>query len=219
MGAGRRHAETLPLRGGYLCLDFANTAGWHASTQPEEWLTSYAALLAWSRHAGVLSAAEGQHLAHAAAERPAEAHAALARAIALREALYQLFAALAAGRAPAPAALAALNAELVPALAHARVVPTADGFAWGWDDALALDRPLWVVARSAADLLTSREVSRVRECAGYPCGWLFVDRTKNRSRRWCATQDCGNRVRVHRHHERRRSGVAGTAPRTERPVP
>ena len=201
-----RHAGTLPLRGERLCLDFANTAGWHAGDHPEEWLTSYAAVVAWSQHAGAVSDDEAARLLHDAAERPAEAAGVLAQAIALREAIYRIFAASAARQAPEAAALATMNRALPLALAHARVVPAAGDFTWSWDDAGTLDRPLWPVVRSAAQLLTSNELSRVRACAGYPCGWLFVDLTKNHSRRWCATQDCGNRVRVRQHYARQRAG-------------
>ena len=59
--------------------------------------------------------------------------------------------------------------------------------------------------RSAAELLTSPDLPLVRECAGYDCGWLFMDTTKNRSRRWCDMATCGNRAKGRRHYERRRA--------------
>jgi predicted RNA-binding Zn ribbon-like protein len=61
---------------------------------------------------------------------------------------------------------------------------------------------LWPVARSAADLLTSQEQSRVRECAASDCGWLFLDLSRNRSRRWCDMETCGNRTKARRHYAR-----------------
>lgn len=78
-------------------------------------------------------------------------------------------------------------------------------FVWGWDDAApALDRPLWPVARSLAELLTSDELPRVRECAADNCAWLFIDTSKNRSRRWCDMAVCGNRAKARRHYARAR---------------
>jgi predicted RNA-binding Zn ribbon-like protein len=65
------------------------------------------------------------------------------------------------------------------------------------------------VARSAAELLTSRELSGLRECAGYDCGRLFMDGTKNRSRRWCDMASCGNRAKGRRHYERRKAAPRG----------
>jgi predicted RNA-binding Zn ribbon-like protein len=200
------------LVGGRLCLDFANTADWHASGHPEEWLTSYADLVAWGRHVGVLSPHQVRLLEGEALGRPTEAAAVLRRAIALREAIYRLFTAVALGQGVDAADLAALNQALSDALARARVVPAGAGFAWDWDGpAGALDRVLWPVARSAAELLTSDERARVRQCAGDPCGWLFLDTSKNRSRRWCTMDSCGNRAKARRHYARTRRTVNGTA--------
>jgi predicted RNA-binding Zn ribbon-like protein len=67
----------------------------------------------------------------------------------------------------------------------------------------------WWVARSAAELLTSKELTSVRECAGYDCGRLFMDGTKNRSRRWCDMASCGNRAKGRRHYERRKAAPRG----------
>jgi predicted RNA-binding Zn ribbon-like protein len=64
---------------------------------------------------------------------------------------------------------------------------------------------LWPVVRSAAELLTSDELGRVRECAADNCAWLFLDRSKNRSRRWCDMAVCGNRDKVRRFRQRSRS--------------
>src|SRR5512136_205044 len=108
---------TWQLRGGRLCLDFANTADWHASDQPEERLTSYAEFVSWSRQAGVLTEDQAKRLLRRAADRPEEARVVMNRAIALREAIYEIFAAVAHGRAPQAADLAALNAALSEMLA------------------------------------------------------------------------------------------------------
>ncbi len=89
-------------------------------------------------------------------------------------------------------------------------MPAGGGFAWEWDaggDVLA--RPLWALARSAADLLTSPRLSRVRECPGEDgCGWLFLDTSKNGSRRWCSMQGCGSRAKARRYAGRRRGRSA-----------
>ena len=88
---------------------------------------------------------------------------------------------------------------------HARIVSTKEGFKWDWSEELALDRMLWFIARSAADLLTSGNLDRVRQCGDEECGWLFIDTTKNRSRRWCDMTDCGNRAKARRHYSRLRA--------------
>jgi predicted RNA-binding Zn ribbon-like protein len=143
-----------------------------------------------------------------AAARPQESAAVLERAIALRDTIYRIFTAHGDGSAPAPPDLALLNAALAGAMPHRRLAVAAHGYEWEWEaDPAALAQMLWPVAVSAADLLTSPDLERVRECAGATCNWLFIDRSKNRSRRWCDMQECGNVEKVRR-YRRRREGKA-----------
>lgn len=227
--------HTFGFVGGNLCLDFANTTGWRGADKRSEHLCQYADLVAWGRQAGILTAEQAGRLSAEAGCRPDEAAVVLAKAIALRETVFRIFAALgeqlpaglgeagaAGGRLPAslggaeargaaatrtvaPADLAALNAGLTRAMAHARIADSGDGFVWDWDpDPTALDRMLWPVARAAADLLTAAPRPTIRMCEGPACGWLFVDTTKNRRRRWCSMEDCGNRAKARRFYERKK---------------
>jgi len=192
----------LNLLGGRLCLDFVNTTEGGHDPPTRDWWTSYADLVAWGHHAGALDAAEVAPLLAAATQQPAAAAAVLAAARRLRTALYGLFQAAVTGDSPPLAALTTLNAALAAAESHACLVPAAGGFAWDWPPGAQLDRVLWPVARSAADLLTTPDLARVRECAGDSCAWLFVDTSRNGSRRWCDMQDCGNRAKARRHYQR-----------------
>jgi predicted RNA-binding Zn ribbon-like protein len=109
-------------------------------------------------------------------------------------------------------ALLTLNRELSVALSRLRVAPAAgDAYVWAWDQGEEddgggppLERPLWPVARSAAELLTSAKLGRVKVCGGEGCGWLFLDESRNGSRRWCESRDCGNRERVRKHLARKK---------------
>ena len=200
-----KHAGELDLLGGRVSLDFANTVDWHASDDPIEYLHTYGDLVAWSLHAGVLAGPEAESLLAEAARRPGEAAAALLRAVQLREVIYRIFSALARDRALQQSDLAAFNAELSAALAHSAITLADEGFAWIWEgDEGALDRLLWPVVRDAVDLMTSAELSRVGQCADDQCGWLFLDLSRNRSRRWCSMKDCGNRAKARRHYRRLR---------------
>lgn len=202
------------LSGGVLCLDFANTLSYRGRVAPVERLTSYAALVAWGQQADVLTDREAQRLARAAACRPTEATTVHAHALTLREVLYRLFSAVAAGRAPDAADLTTLNRRLAQTLGWLQIGATPEGFRWRWNGPEdALDRLLWPVLRSAADLLTSAPLRHVRECAAPDCGWLFLDTTRNRRRRWCDMQGCGNRAKVRRHRERQKQGGGRPAPR------
>ena len=117
-----------------------------------------------------------------------------------------MFSAAIAGEPRDESALSTLNRELSEALSRLRVAPAAgDAYVWAWDrggedGGPPLERPLWPVARSAAELLTSSaKLGSVKVCGGEGCGWLFVDESRNRSRRWCDSRDCGNRERVRKH--------------------
>jgi predicted RNA-binding Zn ribbon-like protein len=198
--------QTLNLKSGRLCLDFANTADWHASDQPEEQLNSYADLVSWSEQVGVLTEDEVQQLLREAAHHPDDAAAVLEQAISFREALYQIFSAITVGESPEVADLAILNEVLSTALGRLHLVSTSAGFGWEWiDEENELERMLWPVAQSAAALLTSAELIRVGRCADDRCGWLFMDMSRNRSRRWCDMGDCGNRAKARRHYQRKQA--------------
>jgi predicted RNA-binding Zn ribbon-like protein len=208
-GGGRSTPDgwLFELTGGRLCLDLANTIEGRERPQPKELLESYDDLLSWSEQAGVLAPGEVRRLRRLAARNPRQARSVLERARRVREAIYGIFSAVAAGRAPSAPALDALNDALPEALRRLRVVHSGAKYGWGWDGGEeALDRMLWPVVRSAADLLTSEERERVRECAAETCAWLFLDESRNRSRRWCDMSVCGNRDKARRHYRRHKVG-------------
>jgi predicted RNA-binding Zn ribbon-like protein len=185
-------------------LDFANTVKWHASTRPIDEIASYAALLEWASARGVIDAAWARRLQATASQQSARAEQALRQARELREAIYRIFAAVAGGQSPTSSDMALLNGALAGALAHARVEAVAGEYVWGWaHEQVALDSLLWPIVRSAAELLTSGWRDRVGQCADdRGCGWLFIDTSKNHSRRWCDINDCGNRAKARRHYQR-----------------
>ncbi len=205
MGKKERTASNLELVGGRLCLDFANTVSTRIEAQSREYLTDYGQLVAWSQHVGILGGDEAEAFLDGAASRPDLAAAALEQAIALRETIYRVFSSTADGREAQGADLSVLNRALRQALPRLKVIPSGDTYHWSWvvgqDD---LDYMLWPVVRSAADLLTSDDLRRVRRCAREGCDWLFVDSSKNHSRRWCTMNVCGSRVKARRYYRRRR---------------
>src|SRR5215831_16728549 len=205
-------AESAPepafdLSGGRLCLDFANTLGDKRVTQPREGLNTYADLVSWSRQAGIVSASSARRLLEEGSRHPRRAAAVLERARQLREAIYRIWAGEVRREDPALADLGLLNSVVAEALTHQRLVREGDRYALGWDDGQALESILWPVAKSAAELLTSEEGKLVRQCEGFAateCAWLFIDETRNRSRRWCSMTSCGNRAKARRHYQRSR---------------
>ena len=194
--------KTFDLSGGHLSLDFANTAR-HAGT-PREDLPSYGALVAFAEQAGIVTRADARALLAAAEKKPEAAARVLAHALELRGAIYRAFSALAGGRRVRADDLAVLDRVATEAAAHAHLIPHDGGFRWQMAPAALreLRGPLWPVARSAADLLTSGQTGAVRECALETCSWLFLDHSKNQKRRWCDMKICGNRSKARRHYAR-----------------
>lgn len=207
-----RHA--FDLLGGRLCLDFVNTVSGKRDVAPVERLVAYADLVSWAEQVGVLGPAEARRLEAVVSRSEERARRTLARALELREALYRVFLAVSTDEQAAERDVQLLNRHLTEALGHQRLVAEGAAFRLGWEDpAEHLDAPLWPVLRSAAELLTSPEArARVRVCEMTfedGCGWLFLDETKNRTRRWCSMKDCGNRAKARRHYARQKGREAG----------
>jgi predicted RNA-binding Zn ribbon-like protein len=202
-----RPEENLKLESGWLCLDFANTAAWHLSDQPTERLTSYAELIAWARSIALLPDRAAQQVLRTADQHPTEAARVLDRAVALREAIYHIFVAVAAGKTPSAEDQATFNTELSRSMSKSRLVWNKATFDWGRQgEAGDLDQVLWWVLQSATNLLISEDIQRVGVCADdRGCGWLFYDTSRNRTRQWCSMRGCGNRAKARRHYEKVKS--------------
>ena len=197
----------MSLLGGVLCLDFANTVDWRTSDDPEEILMNYGDLVDWSRHAGIIDDRRARALKRRAARLRAEGYRALERAFILRDAIYNLFTAVARSEDPARHDLDRFNITLSRLMAEARISPAQTGYAWSWGgDPNSFDSLLWPIAWSAAELLTSRDLKLVRECLGGGCGWLFLDKSRSHRRQWCDMKGCGNRAKARRYYERLKSG-------------
>jgi predicted RNA-binding Zn ribbon-like protein len=197
--------DNLTAAGGRLCLGFANTVAVHDGTSEYDDVATFKDLVGWLSAAGAISAARAAAYVRRAKRDPAAADRTVAVAHDLRRALYAVFDAAINGRDLPGGALRRLNDLLARASAGAALVARGGG--------VALERPppnddpptmLWPVVRSAADLLVSDDLARVARCNGRGCTWLFVDVTKNRSRRYCTSAGCGNRARVRRFYHAHR---------------
>jgi predicted RNA-binding Zn ribbon-like protein len=191
-----------------LCLDFANTLAWRGSAQSES-LHGLPDLLQWCASSGNLLWTGTVEESVAWVERhPAEAAAIFRGAIAIRETIYRIFHAAASGNAPTDDDLSALNRALKETPARSALQRVGTGFGWRVEEkrpataSTLLAPALW----SAGDLLTGPQLARVRECANDKCLWLFLDESKNGTRRWCSMTACGNRAKAHRHYARLKGG-------------
>jgi predicted RNA-binding Zn ribbon-like protein len=185
----------LRIVGGNLALDFVNTrSGPQHGPVDTEWLSSYEDFVAWSRRVGT----DGP-----TAARPAEAEAvaAFARVQACRDDMYETFRALADGCAPPDAVLRRMQLAYLEALAHGQLAGGTEGFGWRWDPGRDLLAPLWPIVAAAVELLTSQPASQIKPC--HACRFLFIDQSKNGSRRWCSMDDCGKAAKIARYLQRR----------------
>ncbi len=187
----------------WFCLDVVN----RVDTR-EDVAYPYEQLLGWVREAGGLPPDVVETLTTAAADDPDGAADEVRRTTALLRAGFAVFHGLATEGRADEAQLAAIQAVHADALAHGRLEHTGRGFRWTWEPDLRL--PRWLVARSAIELVTDGPLRRVKVCASEDgCSYLFVDTSKNNSRRWCSMADCGNTAKARRLTEKRRASRAG----------
>jgi predicted RNA-binding Zn ribbon-like protein len=191
----------LPIVGGHLALDFANTVDDPLGPTRHDHAATYADLVRWSLRVGTLDEQRAARLRRTAEQTPGAADAALRRAHELREILNDLFGAVADGTDDIAARWTRLRPFAAAAVAAADLDTGTGPHRWSWsaDDDLAV--VLHPVAAAAADLLVSADLTRVKRCGR--CPWLYVDRSKNRSRRWCDMADCGTAEKMGRYVARR----------------
>lgn len=213
-----------PLVGGHPALDLVNTLERAVPPDggpPYDDLSDGAALLRWTARVGTISDAEARRVGRAWREDPASARAGLAAVRDIREGLHVvLLAAIAPEHGGEPgepatvgAALVSLHQRWATAAARAALVLDADDpprvrLAYGTVPTMLIpDR----IAEAALDVLQTADLTRVRRCplSEGGCGWLFLDQSRNGSRRWCRMADCGTAAKARRLTERRRAARVG----------
>lgn len=197
-------AGCLPQVGGALALDFCNSTTGRGTDSFVEHLFDYEDLLRWSVAHGVLGAGAAATLNGRLA--PGERAAAFARAVAVRGLLNLIFDAVARRERVGRPALAELSALALGAWQTAGLEPVGTGYAWRFapaDD--RADGLVGPIVRSAVEVLTARDLTRLKACPGQACGWVFLDQTKNASRVWCEMEVCGTRAKLGKRAAARRA--------------
>lgn len=195
----------VELVGNDPALDLVNTVSWRGDPERRvDRLSDASDLLRWSEFAGVVDGTTGRRLAQQVAADPVAGSTALKRVTQLRERLYDVVLPLAVGESPAAADVTTLNSQLCRALGRAEVVSV---MPIAWRTPGTLEGLADLLAVHAWQLLQAGDSDRLRQCRGEGCGWLFLDRSRNGSRVWCSSSDCGNRSRARRHYQRHRAAV------------
>lgn len=192
------------LVAGHPALDFANTLDYrYDAARRVELLPDFEAFVAFARQTECISDAESRRLL--AATGGAEAESAIRRVRALREAVYFLFLSAVRRRAPGRAYLQTYNRICSEIVRPGSLCWYAGQFSMRHIDVAAFPTaPLLPLIEGANTLLTSEDAAHIRECSDESCRWLFLDHSKNHSRRWCSMQICGNRFKAKRFYERSR---------------
>jgi len=200
-------SDTFQLIAGHVALDFVNTLdNRHSPERRVDLLPTYGQFVAFAAQNGLVTSAQARTLLAATTER--QAKPTLDRAIRLREALHDLFLAAISGERPPSEAIETLNTTLSEARSRKQLFWDRKQFAWRYRDFSDQPAsPLWPIAEAAAELLSSPDSTRIRECSNETCRWLFLDQSKNHSRRWCDMSVCGNRAKARRFHARERGLV------------
>jgi predicted RNA-binding Zn ribbon-like protein len=187
------------LIAGHPALDLVNTLDWRFRKEgSEELLKSYDDLLRFSEQSKVVTARPVR------LRRSATAGArTLKRCIELREAIAEIFYARLDGRRPSPASVRTLERSVKSARFQQQLRWTREGLAWDWR-ASGAGLPLWALSLSASHLMLSEHMHRVRACDNPGCRWLFLDTSKNHTRRWCDMRVCGNRMKARRFKAQRK---------------
>ncbi|HEX7735295.1 MAG TPA: ABATE domain-containing protein [Ktedonobacteraceae bacterium] len=191
--------------GGRVCLDFINTLSDRWRVQPVEVLHTYADLLAWARLAQILDEKQSAQLERGAEQQPELAARGLVEIKQARNVLFQMMSKIAGGKPGNAWEIGQFNQLFTASMTHLSLMPSGPGFAWHWSEqGNSYHLPLWPIIRDAAELLTSPDLRFVRMCASDDCDWLFLDTSKNHSRRWCDMNTCGNRAKARRYYGRQK---------------
>jgi len=186
---------TYKLVGGEPALDLVNTISWPGTAREHDWLDRGSNLTAWAAAAGLIGAETRRRLD---ALPPATIRTDLVQVRRIRGLLARVLTPLAHGGRPAPEEIEELNDLAQKACRRRRI--GSRSLAWEWETPKRLPEVLAPVVWSGAQLVTSGDHSRLGYCPG--CEWLFVDATRNHSRRWCDMDDCGSRDKALRYYHR-----------------
>lgn len=190
----------LLIIGGNLALDFANTVDDPDGPARYDHANSWADLLDWSIRIKAVSPGHATRLDQVVST--GSKRTTVRRAVELRQAITLLFGGYADGEPHHAEHWLALRPFTADAFAHATLHAPGTGLArLSWpaaEDPADLWRP---IAVAATDLLRSNDFYRIKRCA--QCPWLFVDHSRNHSRRWCSMDNCGTAVKMQRYITRR----------------
>jgi predicted RNA-binding Zn ribbon-like protein len=213
--AARKQAvKPFEMIGGHAALDFVNSIDNRFTAEPLELLREYEDLLRFVWQAGLITERQLRELKRLRIGEEARRRV-LAEAIELREGLARVLYGRLDGEEVGKRSLLELETVFKEVAGHRRLTfldkkgrKAAMELTWEFRNMDGDGRaPMWLLAQAANELLTSSAAERIRACASPTCRWLFLDVSKNHSRRWCDMKICGNRNKARRFQLRQAEGA------------
>ena len=197
----RPSPEPFKLHAGHPALELVNTLDLRFSANAVELIPAYSDLLRLTAQLRLLTADQARKLTRTIDAK--DAQRVLASTVELREALAAVLYGRMDGGKPPAAQVETLEKYFHAAALHRRLLAANSHLVWTWSGAeQQAEIPLWKLAQAASDLLVSSDAQRIKDCGDPTCRWLFLDLSKNHTRRWCDMKTCGNRMKARRHQAR-----------------
>ncbi len=190
--------RAFELIGGHPAIDLVNTLDWRfRENGAEELLASYSDLLRFAEQCELLTAKQVRQIIRVSPDRTAAS--ALVACRELREAAAEILYAAVDDRTPPGSQIKTLDRLFKEARERQRLTWSSYRLRWEWPASEGgPELPIWILSLSTARLLVSDNMRRLRACENPECRWLFLDTSKNHTRRWCDMKICGNRMKARR---------------------
>jgi len=200
----RPYISKLPFLAGNLSLDYVNTIHDRHEEPIRNLLHSYLDLVTWVYFADAINNSQKERLLQMGWENQQDANRVYTDSLQLREAFYDFVFNMINRKEVSPASMQLIKNWIYKTFSNIELIQSNDGFSLDWNiENIGIESILWPIVRSFADLVTTVDRNRLKQCSN--CGYLFVDNSKNKSRRWCSMEICGNRVKARRHAKKTRS--------------
>jgi predicted RNA-binding Zn ribbon-like protein len=190
----------LKIVGQRTAINFINTIDWRGKENPEDYINDYTDLINWSTITGIITQKEAETLKEISQRNPEKASESLMRAISFREAAYRTLQSISIGESPSPEDKELLDSEMLNMFGYLKLNLKEKQLVLNGQ--LDFNHILRLIVKDLVELMTSDELNRVKRCQSEECGWLFIDSSKNRSRKWCQMRGCGNRAKARRYYNR-----------------
>jgi predicted RNA-binding Zn ribbon-like protein len=197
-----RTIETLELDGGILCLDFVNTVRNRFEYPLFDFIAVPEDLLLWICRTQICDDITENRLKKYILKNQEKAKRDLKKILRIRELLYRIFHQLSHAKKPSDEDIRHFNKELSLVFRYLNFEideKLETKIIWNHEPSDLL-WALMPIISSASELLISDSKDRIKECPN--CGWLFLDKSKNKSRAWCNMKTCGNTIKIKKYYEK-----------------